>query len=75
MSVNVIKLNCQHSYDVMCELGTIMVNRNIDVALLQEPYVSNGSSVCVQLRSDIGTIYMFSLYCQFSLDISPFLNY
>ena len=115
MSVNVIQLNCQHSYDVMCELGTIMVKKNIDVALLQEPYVSNGSvkglplgmrifaaegiaqaaivvnnnkmtammvdqltdlhAVCVQLRCDIGTIYMVSLYCQFSLDISPFLNY
>ena len=37
MSVNVSQLNCQHSYDVMCELGTIMVNRNIEVALLQEP--------------------------------------
>ena len=115
MSLRVIQLNCQHSYDVMCELGTIMVKDKIDVALLQEPYVGNESvkglplgmrifaaegiaqaaivvnsniitavmvdqltdthTVYVQLSCNVGTIYLVSIYCQFSLDINPFINY
>lgn len=37
-----LQLNCQKSYKVMCDLGVIMSDEKINIALLQEPYVSNG---------------------------------
>lgn len=37
--LKIIQLNCQRSYDVMCDLGEILVQRKVSVALLQEPMV------------------------------------
>ena len=34
-SVNVVQLNCQRSYGVMCDVGRVMNENRVNVALLQ----------------------------------------
>ena len=38
----IIQLNCQGAYAVMCELGGCMAEGRCGIALLQEPYATNG---------------------------------
>lgn len=40
--LTVLQLNCQGSYDVMCDFGECLRSMNVGVALVQEPYVSDG---------------------------------
>lgn len=40
--IRILQLNCGRSYGVMCELGVLMTEQRVDVALLQEPYVWEG---------------------------------
>ena len=51
-----------------------VVNNNRVTAMMMNQ-LTETHAVCVQLKCDIGAIYMVSKYCQFSLDICPFLNY
>lgn len=37
-----LQINCQSSYAVMCDVGQLLCERDCVVALLQEPYASNG---------------------------------
>lgn len=37
----VLQCNCQRAYAVMCDLGEVMRERDVSVALLQEPYVQD----------------------------------
>ena len=39
MAYTIMQYNCQRSYVVMSELGQIMYEKNVSVALLQEPYL------------------------------------
>ena len=34
-----MQYNCQRSYVVMCELGQVMCEKSVNVALLQEPFI------------------------------------
>ncbi|KAH8250905.1 hypothetical protein KR032_000089, partial [Drosophila birchii] len=36
------QINCQKSYAVMCEVGQMLSERSYAVALVQEPYTTNG---------------------------------
>ncbi|KAH8395180.1 hypothetical protein KR215_011929, partial [Drosophila sulfurigaster] len=38
----VLQLNCQRSYAVMCDVGNMMCEKGSVVALLQEPYATDG---------------------------------
>lgn len=40
--LELLQLNCQRSYGVMCDLGQSMRREGIGVAILQEPYVRDG---------------------------------
>ena len=42
--VNIIQLNCQRSYGILCDVGRIMTVKRVSVALLQELYVTFGSA-------------------------------
>ena len=42
--VIVVQLNCQRSYGVLCDVGRVMTEKRVSVALLQELYVSFGSA-------------------------------
>ena len=41
--VNVVHLNCQRSYGILCDVGRVMTEKRVSVALLKELYVSFGS--------------------------------
>ena len=41
--VNIVQLNCQRSYFVLCDVGRVMSEKRVSVALLQELYVSCGN--------------------------------
>ena len=43
--MNVMQLNCMHSYLAMCDLTELVLEEGMQVALLQEPYVHN-ARVC-----------------------------
>lgn len=40
--MNVMQLNCQRAYVVTCDVGVIMYEKGVSVALLQELYVNEG---------------------------------
>lgn len=42
MAYRVMQLNCQGSFPVMCDLGARLCDRDISIALVQEPYTTNG---------------------------------
>jgi len=42
MFSKILQLNCQKSYAVMCDIGQMMCERGIVIALLQEPYATSG---------------------------------
>ena len=42
--VNVVQLNCHTSYGVLCDVGRVMTEKRVSVALLQKLYVSFGSA-------------------------------
>ena len=39
--INVLQLNCQNAYGVMCDLENVVREKGVNVLALQEPYVSN----------------------------------
>lgn len=51
--VNVVQLNCQRAYAVMCDLGEWLCERRVSVALLQEPCVRQGRVVGLPLSMDV----------------------
>lgn len=42
MELNIIQLNCQRAYVVMCKLGEAMRRKGAPFALVQEPYTRDG---------------------------------
>lgn len=42
MEVKILQYNCQRSYAVMSELGKVLYERGVNVAILQEPMFSKG---------------------------------
>jgi len=42
MDKKIFQLNCQRSYAVMCEVGALMHESGSSIALVQEPYTTNG---------------------------------
>lgn len=51
--VNVVQYNCQRAYAVMCDLGEMMRERRVSVALLQEPYERHGRVVGLPINMDV----------------------
>lgn len=49
----VMQSNCQRAYAVMCDVGAVMSERRVSVALLQEPYVRKGRIVGLPSRMDV----------------------
>ena len=41
MSLNILQLNCQRSHSVMNDLSVMLTGMRVNVALLQELYVTN----------------------------------
>ena len=44
--VIVVQLNCQRSYGVLCDVGRVMTEKRVSVALLQELYRSGVRMYC-----------------------------
>lgn len=40
MSLNILQLNCRRFFAVMNDLSVVLTNKKVNVALLQEVYVS-----------------------------------
>lgn len=51
--LNVIQCNCQRAYAVMCDIGSVMCEHRISVALLQEPYVKDGCVRGLPMSMDV----------------------
>ncbi|KMQ89014.1 reverse [Lasius niger] len=45
--------NCQRAYAVMCDLGELLCERRVSVALLQEPYVRDGRVTGLPVSMDV----------------------
>lgn len=53
LGLNVVQCNCQRSYAVMCDLGEMLCERRVSVALLQEPYVKAGCVRGLPVNMDV----------------------
>lgn len=49
----VLQYNCQRAYAAMCDLGEVMSERGVSVALLQEPYVQDECVRGLPLSMDV----------------------
>lgn len=53
LCLNVVQCNCQRAYAVMSDLGELLCERRVSVALLQEPYVRHGRVAGLPLSMDV----------------------
>lgn len=51
--LKVVQCNCQRAYAVMCDMGVMLGERRVSVALLQEPYVKDGRVLGLPLSMDV----------------------
>lgn len=51
--LSIVQCNCQRAYAVMSDLGGMIANRCVSVALLQEPYVRDGRVVGLPASMDV----------------------